>query len=88
MPVKKLTDERSFSVRCMLRRPHESLVVIVGCDDIAGSGVRADLHPTSVSAADFPIPAMGSAEELAQQVSPCLPAWTIDADDRGRSSRA
>ncbi|KAL9933442.1 hypothetical protein V8E36_007618 [Tilletia maclaganii] len=53
MPLKKLTTDKEFKVRCTLSRPSQRIVVTAACDEIAGSAVRSELRH-SVPSTMFP----------------------------------
>ncbi|KAN0059871.1 ATP-dependent DNA helicase MER3 [Thecaphora frezii] len=63
LPISKLSEPKSFSVSCPLSRRGQKVVVLAGCDEVAGSLVRAELRP-SVPNAAFPTPVPASFDAL------------------------
>ncbi|KAE8223277.1 hypothetical protein CF319_g3670 [Tilletia indica] len=99
MPLKKLSADKEFKIKCRLDKPSQRIVVTAACDEIAGSAVRSELRH-SLPASSFPkVSVLGkTAEDLdkeraLQELEECIDFFDkdddldLDLDDReGRAS--
>ncbi|PWN42347.1 P-loop containing nucleoside triphosphate hydrolase protein [Ceraceosorus guamensis] len=58
MPVSKLSKTKTYSFKVTFTKPSQSLILIVGCSEVSGTAVRADVRPQGFSPQDFPGPAL------------------------------
>ncbi|CEH17714.1 DNA/RNA helicase MER3/SLH1, DEAD-box superfamily [Ceraceosorus bombacis] len=58
MPVSKMSKAKTYSFRVTFTKPSQSLILIVGCSEVSGTAVRADVRPQGFSPQDFPGPAL------------------------------
>ncbi|CAD7062559.1 unnamed protein product [Tilletia caries] len=101
MPLKKLSADKEFKIKCKLAKPSQRIIVTAACDEIAGSAVRSELRH-NLPASSFPeISVLGkTAEDLdkeraLQELEECIDFFDKDDDldldldsVRGRSSRS
>ncbi|KAE8233719.1 hypothetical protein CF326_g1242 [Tilletia indica] len=86
MPLKKLSADKEFKIKCRLDKPSQRIVVTAACDEIAGSAVRSELRH-SLPASSFPkVSVLGkTAEDLdkeraLQELEECIDFFDKDDD--------
>lgn len=53
LPLKKLNGAKPLNVTCAVTKLSQRIIVVVACDEVAGSSKRLDHHP-NIDPADFP----------------------------------